>query len=92
MQLALLFLLSPWQSFPLLYTAFVIWISGVPTIQGMLNNNYIHFVVHSTKTFFLYAQLQPHLSASPMGMFAWWVQQAVTKEEWRCVSMGCGEL
>ena len=34
--------------------------------------------------------LQDHLSVSAMEMSTWWVEQAVMKGEWRCVSMGCG--
>ena len=36
--------------------------------------------------------LQNHLSVTAMVISAWLVEQAVTKEEWRCVSMGCGGL
>ena len=68
---------------------FVIWISGISTIHGCLSNAFC-YTFH--QNVFQYAQLQLHLSVSAMEMFAWWVELTVTRGEWRCVSMGCGEL
>ena len=39
-----------------------------------------------------YVYLQSHLSVLALAVFAWWVEQAVMREEWRCVSMECGGL
>jgi len=44
----------------------------------MLHNNYVY--------------LQSHLSVLALAVSAWLVEQAVMKEEWRCVSMECGGL
>ena len=44
----------------------------------MLHNNYVYYL--------------QYLSVLALAVFAWWVEQAVTRGEWRCVSMECGGL
>ena len=39
-----------------------------------------------------HVHFQNHLSVSKMEISAWLLEQVVMKGEWKCVSMGCGEL
>ena len=43
----------------------------------MLHNNYVYL---------------QYLSVLALAVFAWWVEQAVMRGEWRCASMECGGL
>ena len=61
------------------------WINSVRCIP-------IYVLLLYVTNLFYIVHFQNHLSVSKMEVSAWLMEQAVTRGEWKCVSMGCGEL
>ena len=79
---------AQWQSTDC--TGQVFWVQFPPTARLSLSPQ--RHLKSLFKNIYIHVYLQHHLSVSAMAVFAWLAEQAVMKEEWRCVSMGCGGL